>query len=246
MKRQIPLLKKYQLRWSDAMPDSTIRSLSLPIRTLFCIGRNYTEHAKELGNPVPVEPVVFLKPVSAVCFSGRSIVIPAQSNDVHHEVEIVVALSSGGKDIPESRALECVAGYGIGIDVTARDVQEKAKQKGLPWSVAKGFDTFAALSDFVPKSEISDPSRLSFELEINGAVRQKGRCVDMIFSIPAVISYLSSVFTLGRGDLIYTGTPAGVGRLRGGDALTVRLAGAKPGTLELGTWTVRDASVGAG
>src|SRR4051812_16494850 len=123
-----------------------LKPLGLTARTVFGIGRNYAEHARELGNPVPGDPVVFLKPVSALCRGGAAIVLPAKSRSVHHEVEVVVALGRGGKNIPESEAVPCIAGYAVGIDVTARDVQDELKKKSLPWAIAKGFDTFAPVS----------------------------------------------------------------------------------------------------
>lgn len=207
-----------------------IPGLGLPIRTIFAIGRNYADHAKELGNPVPSEPVVFLKPLSSICFSGGAIRIPRQSERVDHEVELVVALGAGGKNIPESRALDYVAGYGVGIDATARDLQEKHKQKGLPWAIPKGFDTFAPISEFVPAQKVQDPGALEVTLEINGNLKQKGSPAQMLFSIPKLIHLLSRIYTLAPGDLIFTGTPPGVGPMQPGDRLLARL---NPGLAEL-------------
>jgi 2-keto-4-pentenoate hydratase/2-oxohepta-3-ene-1,7-dioic acid hydratase in catechol pathway len=150
--------------------------------------------------------------------------LPSFSGDVHHEVEIVVLISVGGRNIPRARALDHVGGYAIGLDLTARDVQSAAKKKGLPWTVSKGFDTSAPVSPFVPGARVPDPSQLTFSLEVNGSVRQDGRAADMIFPVDAVVAYLSTVFTLEAGDLIFTGTPEGVAALSPGDRLEARLA----------------------
>lgn len=195
------------------------------IRTIYCIGRNYAAHARELNNPVPGEPVVFIKPASSVVADGESIVIPPQSTDVHYEAELVVAIGTVGKNIPVAEAMNYVAGYGIGIDVTARDLQQVAKEKSLPWSIAKGFDTFAPISNFVATSALPNPDDISYTLDINGERRQIGLTSHMLFPIPFLIHYLSSIFTLNPGDLIFTGTPEGVGKLNPGDKLTASLIG---------------------
>lgn len=195
----------------------------LNVNSIFCIGRNYAKHAEELKNVVPEQPMVFLKPVSAIIFDGESIVIPEQSKEVHHEVELVVAIGKTGKNIPESQALRYIKGYGIGIDVTARDIQQVAKAKSHPWSVAKGFDTFAPLSRFVNSSQIKDPQELDLNIEVNGEVRQQGNTRDMIFPVKTLISYLSTIFTLNPGDLIFTGTPEGVSPIKSGDKIKATL-----------------------
>jgi len=195
------------------------------IRTIYCIGRNYAAHARELNNPVPGEPVVFIKPASSVVADGESIVIPPQSTDVHYEAELVVAIGNVGKNIPVADAMKYVAGYGIGIDVTARDLQQVAKEKSLPWSIAKGFDTFAPLSNFVATSALPNPDDISYTLDINGERRQIGLTSHMLFPIPFLIHYLSGIFTLNPGDIIFTGTPEGVGKLNSGDKLTASLIG---------------------
>ena len=207
------------------MSNKTISGLNdeLTINSIFCIGRNYPEHAKELKNVVPDRPMVFLKPVSAVVYDGASVVIPNQSKEVHHEVELVAAIGKTGKNIPESEALDFVAGYGIGIDVTARDIQQVAKEKSHPWSVAKGFDTFAPLSNFVDHSMIDDPQNLDLKIEVNGEIRQQGNTRDMIFPVKTLISYLSTIFTLSPGDLIFTGTPEGVSPIKSGDRIKATL-----------------------
>jgi 2-keto-4-pentenoate hydratase/2-oxohepta-3-ene-1,7-dioic acid hydratase in catechol pathway len=195
----------------------------LSLGTVYCIGRNYAEHARELGNAVPEEPVVFLKPQSAVALPGSPIRLPAVSKRVDHETEIVIAIGKSGKNVFAGDALALVAGYAVGIDVTARDLQEAAKKKALPWAVAKGFDTFAPISEFVPADRVAEPFELGVTLEVNGQLRQTGKASGMIFPVDALIAYLSGIFTLAPGDLIFTGTPPGVGPLVAGDRLVARL-----------------------
>ena len=215
------------------MGQKIIPGTNLKIQNIFCIGRNYSEHARELNNPVPTTPVVFIKPTSSICYDGGNLILPVQSEHVDHEVEIVIAIGISGKNIPESNALDYISHIGIGLDFTARDLQDKAKEKSLPWSVAKGFDTFAAISSFVPFSgSASELNNLTFQLEVNGEIKQKGDSKNMIFSIPAIISYLSSVFTLSEGDLIFTGTPEGVGIVRAGEKLKASMTNGP--TLSLG------------
>lgn len=195
----------------------------LQIHSIFCIGRNYAKHAEELKNVVPDKPMVFLKPASAIIYKGESIVIPEQSGNVHHEVEMVVAIGKTGKNISESEALDYVIGYGIGIDVTARDIQQQAKEKSHPWSVAKGFDTFAPISNFVATDKVSDPQDLELKIDVNNETRQMGSTRDMIFSVKTLIAYLSTIFTLCPGDLIFTGTPEGVSKIEDGDKIEATL-----------------------
>lgn len=195
----------------------------LSLGTIYCIGRNYVEHAQELNNDVPDQPVVFLKPASSVIFDGDSVILPAQSNNVHHEVELTVALRKGGKHIAEQDALSHVAGYGVGIDVTARDIQQKAKDNAHPWAVAKGFDTFAPLSSFVSKQEVKDPQNIDLSMSVNGETRQADNTGLMIFPVASLISYLSQIFTLKAGDVIFTGTPKGVSAIHPGDQIKATL-----------------------
>ncbi len=192
---------------------------SVPVNTIYCIGRNYAEHAGELNNPIPRSPIVFIKPATTIIHSGEFIELPRASSEVHHEVEVVALVGKRGKHIAREAALEHLGGYGIGIDVTARDLQEKAKQKSHPWAVAKGFDTFAPVSSFVKPGRVGDPANLDFQLLVNGAARQAGNTRDMLFPIAELIAYLSSIFTLLPGDLLFTGTPKGVSRLHEGDKL---------------------------
>ncbi|TYP94773.1 5-carboxymethyl-2-hydroxymuconate isomerase [Fodinibius salinus] len=195
----------------------------LTATNIFCIGRNYVEHARELNNNPPDCPLVFLKPTSSIISDGDTIQIPEQSNNVHHEVELVTAIGEGGKNISEKRALQHVDGYAIGIDVTARDIQQEAKEAGHPWSIAKGFDTFAPISSFVRANKITNPQNIDLTLSVNGEIRQSDNTELMIVSITKLISYLSSMFTLQPGDLIFTGTPKGVSAIQPGDDIQATL-----------------------
>lgn len=203
-----------------------IPGTNFSVQNIFCIGRNYVEHAKELNNPVPSSPVVFMKPTSSLCYSGENLIIPKLSSRVDHEVEIVLVVGKKGKNIPESDAHNYISHLGIGLDFTARDLQDKAKEKSLPWTIAKGFDTFAAIGNFNAfKGDASELESISFQLEVNGEVKQKGTTANMIFPIVSLVSYLSTIFTLSEGDLIFTGTPSGVGALKQGDKLLATMAG---------------------
>jgi len=186
---------------------------------IICIGRNYIDHAKELNNPVPSKPVFFLKPDSALVIRNRPFYYPEFSEDVHHELEVVIKINRLGKSIEEKFADRYFAEIGLGIDFTARDLQAEAKQKGLPWEIAKGFDYSAPISKFIPVSKFDDIHRLGFHLDINGERVQVGNTADMIFTFERIISYVSRFMTLKTGDLIYTGTPAGVGPVKQGDHL---------------------------
>jgi len=203
-------MKSVTLRGSDE---------PIPVQKIICLGQNYAEHAKEMKFDVPVSPVLFLKPASAIIHQGEHIAIPTISNDVHHEVELTVLISERGKNISRESALQYVAGYGVGLDMTMRDVQLEAKKKGLPWSLAKGFDTSAPLSEFIPTALVGDPMSLSIQLKINGKVRQSSSTSKLIFPVDTIIAYISQFMTLERGDVIYTGTPEGVSRVDHGDTL---------------------------
>ena len=191
---------------------------------ILCIGKNYARHAEEMKSDVPEEPLIFLKPPSALMRTGGEVVLPPSSKDVHHEVEVVVVVGRGGTHIPEEEALEHVAGFAAGLDMTARDLQLKAKEKGHPWAVSKGFDTFAPLGPLVPAGQVSDPQALDVELSVNGVVRQASQTRHMVFSIAQLVAYSSRIFTLEPGDLLYTGTPEGVGPVADGDRLEARVA----------------------
>jgi len=194
---------------------------------ILAIGRNYVDHAKELNNPVPTEPVVFSMPDSALLKSNNDFYYPDFSNDIHHEVEVVVKINRVGKNIPIEFAHRYYEELALGIDFTARDIQAECKKKGLPWEKAKAFDGAAPISKFVPKTKFEDVNALNFSLDINGKQVQVGNTSDLIFSIDYLISYLSKYFTLKIGDLIYTGTPEGVGPVKIGDHLEGVLEGEK-------------------
>jgi 5-carboxymethyl-2-hydroxymuconate isomerase len=196
-----------------------------PIGKILCIGRNYVDHIKELGNEAPDRPVVFMKPATSVIGQGEAIVIPSYSSDCHHEAELALLIGEMGKDIPPVEALGYIAGYGVAIDLTLRDVQAELKKKGLPWDIAKGFDTACPLSDFVAADKVQNPQELHIRFTVNNVVRQDASTALMIHTVPEIISYLSSVFTLEPGDIILTGTPAGVGPVRSGDRLSAEIAG---------------------
>lgn len=187
---------------------------------IICIGRNYSEHAKELGNEAPKEPLFFLKPDSAILPKRVPFYIPEFTNDLHYEVELLVKINRLGKHIEERFANEYYSQIGLGIDFTARDLQQECKSKGLPWEKAKAFDGSAIIGkEFIDKSEFESVQDISFSLNKNGDQVQLGNSKDMIFTIDAIISYVSQFFTLKIGDIIYTGTPAGVGPVKIGDKL---------------------------
>ncbi len=195
------------------------------IGKILCIGRNYVEHIKELGNETPSDPVVFMKPASSVIKDGSSVIIPPISTDCHYEAELAVLVAKEGKNISEIEALSYIAGYGVAIDMTLRDVQDSLKKKGLPWEIAKGFDTACPLSDFVSAAEVADPQNLTIRLLLNGKEKQNGSTGLMIHPVAKIISYLSGIFTLEEGDIILTGTPAGVGRVISGDKMEAIIEG---------------------
>ena len=187
---------------------------------IICIGRNYTEHAKELNNQVPDNPVFFLKPDTALVIRNRPFYYPDFSSDIHYETELVLKICKVGKSVPEKFAPDFFESIGIGFDFTARDLQQKCKEKGLPWEIAKGFDYSAPISqEFIPKKTFKDLNNIHFHMELNGNKVQDGNSADMIFSFNKIISYVSTFMTLRTGDLIFTGTPAGVGPVKIGDKL---------------------------
>lgn len=191
------------------------------------IGRNFEKHARELKNPVPSSPFFFLKPFSSLFLNDgkKPVVLPPQSTNVHHEVELGVVIGSTAKDVKASSALDYVSHYVVALDMTARDLQEKAKKDGMPWSVAKGFDTFCPVSGPIAKAEVEGRGHLTLFLEVNGVLRQEGSTADMIFKVPELIQYCSSMMTLERGDIILTGTPEGVGPVKAGDVMTWGIRG---------------------
>ncbi|WP_256004252.1 fumarylacetoacetate hydrolase family protein [Pedobacter deserti] len=192
---------------------------------IIAIGRNYAAHAKELSNPVPETPVIFLKPDTALLRDGKPFYIPDFSSDIHYELEVILKICKEGKHISEKFASNYYEEIGLGIDFTARDIQAKHKEKGLPWELAKAFDHSAAISNFLPKSDFQDIYNLDFRLDVNGETKQLGNTRDMIFSFDNIISFISKYITLKKGDLIFTGTPEGVGRIVPGDKLQAWLCG---------------------
>lgn len=193
---------------------------------IICIGRNYAKHAEELNNPIPDEPVVFLKPDTAILLKKHPFFIPEHSNEVHHEVEVVVKINRLGKHIEPRFAHKYYDEIGLGIDFTARDVQAKCKEKGLPWEKAKAFDGSAAVSRFFKLSALNKPiTDIDFHLDINGSTVQKGNTKNMLFPVNEIIAHVSKYFTLKTGDLIFTGTPAGVGKVNRNDLLELYLEG---------------------
>ena len=192
---------------------------------LICIGRNYSEHIRELSNERPSDPVVFIKPDSAVLPREQDFYIPEFTDDVHYEVELLVKIKKVGKHIDPRFAHKYYDEIGLGIDFTARDLQSKLKEKGLPWEKAKGFDGAAVIGQWVPKTKFSDLQNLKFDLALNNKVVQEGNTADMLWSVDDLISYVSRFFTLKKGDILFTGTPAGVGKVRPNDYLSGRLEG---------------------
>jgi 2-keto-4-pentenoate hydratase/2-oxohepta-3-ene-1,7-dioic acid hydratase in catechol pathway len=193
---------------------------------IICIGRNYAKHAAELNNPIPEEPVVFLKPDTAILLKKHPFFIPEHSNEVHHEIEVVVKINRLGKHIEPRFAHKYYDEIGLGIDFTARDVQAKCKEKGLPWEKAKAFDGSAAVSRFFKLADLKKPiTDIDFHLDINGNTVQKGNTKNMLFPVDELIAHVSKYFTLKTGDLIFTGTPAGVGKVEREDLLELYLEG---------------------
>lgn len=189
---------------------------------IICIGRNYVDHAKELNNPVPAEPVFFMKPDTALLKDNEPFYLPEFSNDIHHEIELVVKISKAGKHIQQEFAKNYYEQVTVGIDFTARDVQQQCKEKGLPWEKAKAFDGSAPVGKFI-EVDTTQINGLAFHLEINGETKQQGNTSNMLFSVDAIIAYVSKFVTLKTGDLIFTGTPAGVGPVKIGDKLRAYL-----------------------
>lgn len=186
---------------------------------ILAIGRNYVEHIKELNNERPDEPVIFTKPDTALVRNNQPFYFPEFSTDIHYEVELVLRLCKMGKNINEKFAHTYYDAIGIGIDFTARDIQTKAKNKGLPWALAKGFDGSAPVSEFLPLSDFKDINNINFSLKVDGQVKQQGNSSLMLFSFNQIISYISKFITLRSGDLIFTGTPKGVGPIKIGNKL---------------------------
>jgi acylpyruvate hydrolase len=194
---------------------------------IFCIGRNYADHAKEMKNDLPTEPVIFMKPKNAALLPGRPFYYPDFTKDLHYECELVIRISKNGKHVAEKFAHKYYDAYTIGIDFTARDLQREQQKKGLPWEIAKAFDGSAVVGEFVPVTDATDLNDLRFRLDKNGATVQEGHTADMIFRVNNLIAYISKYFTLNIGDLLFTGTPAGVGPVVTDDVLVGYLEGNK-------------------
>ena len=186
---------------------------------IIAIGRNYAEHARELNNPVPTIPVIFMKPETAILKDNKPFYHPEFSSDIHHEIELVLKVSKEGKHIAEKFASNYFEEIALGVDFTARDIQQKHKEKGLPWELAKAFDNSAPVSKFLPKEKFKDLSNLNFKLDIDGNTVQSGNSKDLLFSFEKIIAFVSQYITLKKGDLIFTGTPEGVGKVNIGDHL---------------------------
>ncbi|KAL3634629.1 Acylpyruvase fahd1, mitochondrial [Castilleja foliolosa] len=206
-----------------ASPSAYQKLLSVGTK-IIAVGRNYAAHAKELGNAVPKEPVLFIKPTSSYLENGGKIEVPEPLEALDHEVELAVIIGKRGRDVPEATAMDYVGGYALGLDMTAREIQSTAKVC-LPWSVAKGQDTFTPISSILPKSMLPDPHNVELWLKVDGEIRQKGSTSDMIFKIPFLISHISSIFTLLEGDVILTGTPKGVGPVKIGQKIEAGITG---------------------
>ncbi|MBK6629690.1 MAG: fumarylacetoacetate hydrolase family protein [Betaproteobacteria bacterium] len=216
-------------QWSPPTVPVEGTEAQFPVRRIYCVGRNYAEHAREMGgNPEREPPFFFMKPADAIVTDGR-MTYPSKTADLQHEIELVVALSHGGRDIPVADALDCVFGYAVGLDMTRRDIQGELKAKGRSWEMGKAFDQSAPISSLVPASRIGHPQRGAITLAVNSQPRQHGDLSDMIWPVADIIANLSGYVTLQPGDLIFTGTPAGVGKVERGD----RLDGAVEGVGEL-------------
>ncbi len=191
-----------------------------PVHRIYCVGWNYAEHVREMGfTPEREPPIFFMKPLDAIVPSGGKVPYPAQTGNLHYEIELVVAIGRGGVTIDKRKALDHVWGYGVGIDMTRRDLQAHAKQRGQPWEISKAFDHAAPLSDLRPVEQVGHPSEGRIWLSVNGELRQNGDLRQQIWTVPEIIQHLSGYFMLAPGDLIYTGTPAGVGPVVTGDVL---------------------------
>jgi 2-keto-4-pentenoate hydratase/2-oxohepta-3-ene-1,7-dioic acid hydratase in catechol pathway len=197
----------------------------ITVGKIVCLARTYKKHADEMKTTVTEDPLLFLKPSSAVIFNGGSIILPKMSNCLHHEVELGVVIGKKCKNATQKNAMDYILGYLVALDITARDIQSKAKKMGWPWGIAKGFDTFAPISDLVLKQKIPNPNNLDIWLKVNGEIKQKTNTKNMIFTVEKIIEFISQIMTLEKGDLIMTGTPEGVDEISKGDILEAKLEG---------------------
>lgn len=209
----------YQHRWLDQT------AINLPLGKIVCVGRNYAEHARELNNPVPEQPLLFIKPATAACHLDQPLQLPAPGQEVHFETELAVLIGQPLRNADEAGAEQAIAGFGLALDLTLRELQSELKANGHPWERAKAFDGACPLSVFIPASQAGDPGQLSFSLTLDGKLQQQGKARDMITPVTALLAHISQTFTLLPGDLVLTGTPAGVGPLRQGQQLKLALDG---------------------
>jgi fumarylpyruvate hydrolase len=199
---------------------------AFPVRRVYCVGRNYADHVREMGgDPTREDPSFFSKPNDALLTGGADLPYPPATNDLHHEMELVVAIGRGGADIPEEAALEHVWGYAAGLDMTRRDMQARLRKEGKTWDMAKGFDHSGPLGEIVPAASIGHPAHGRLELRVNGEVRQNSDLANMIWNVPGIIAHLSHLVRLAPGDLIFTGTPEGVAAVHRGDVLEGQIEG---------------------
>lgn len=210
---------QYAHRYQDG------QSCNLPVGKVVCVGRNYAAHARELGNAVPEAPILFLKPTTAVVSLELPIALPKGRGDCHHETEVTILIGKPLKNASEAECLAAIAGVGLGLDLTLRDVQNTLKKNGHPWEVAKAFDGAAPLSTFLSLEKVGDLREIRFSLQVNGVERQAGHAADMITPILPLMAFISQIFTLEPGDVVMTGTPEGVAALRSGDRLSLTMAG---------------------
>ena len=208
---------------------------TFPVRRIYCVGRNYAAHAREMGHdPDREPPFFFMKPADTLIQNGGTMPYPSATRDMHHEIELVVAIAKGGKDIPETSALDHVYGYAVGLDMTRRDLQAEAKKLGRPWDMGKGFDHSAPCTAIVPAAKIGHPAKAAIWLKVNGQVRQKADVADLIWNVSETIAYLSGLVELFPGDLIFTGTPEGVAACGRGDVLEGHVEGVGDLTVTIG------------
>ena len=201
-------------------------SRRFPVNRIYCVGRNYADHAREMGHdPDREPPFFFMKPATSIVTDGKDMQYPSLTQDLHHEIEMVVAIGIGGSNIAPADALKHVWGYGVGLDMTRRDLQGEAKKMGRPWDTGKAFDESAPCSNLVPVSQCGHPAKGLINLKVNGVIKQEGDLAMMIWNVPDTIAYLSTLFALEQGDLIFSGTPAGVAAVKKGDVLEGYVAG---------------------
>jgi fumarylpyruvate hydrolase len=214
--------------------EITGRAERFPVHRIYCVGRNYAAHAREMGNDEREPPFFFSKPADAIVANRSTVPYPPRTSNFHHEIELVVAIGKAGRNVPAAQALDYVYGYAVGNDLTRRDLQSAARDQGKPWDTSKGFDRSAAISSITPAAQVGHLRSGRIWLEVNGAVKQQGDVKELIWSVPEIIAELSTLFELAPGDLVYTGTPAGVGPLQPGDRLTGGVEGLETLAIAIG------------